>query len=126
MIARGCALVLAVGMVGIAGCGPGRLDESRTYNMDTHDAPYMELTPQSKAQTIKIEFESSAAEVDVGLFRSADLKDPADANFSKALKSEVQKKSGSFSVEVPENTATTVVLGNAKAKTDVKIHVTNR
>jgi hypothetical protein len=120
-------MLLAVCLVGILGCGPGRLDETRTYNLaDATEAPYMELPPQSKAQTIKVEFESSAAEVDVGLFRAADVPDPAMANFSKAMKAEVQKKSGSFSVDVPENTATRVIVANPKAKTDVKLHVTNR
>lgn len=117
-----CVLVI------VAGCGPARLDETRTYELDPGGvhAQSIELSAQPKPQTMKVEYDSSAAEVDVGLFKAADATNFESADMTKAMKAETGKTSGSFTVEVPENTATTLVVGNPKGKTSVKVHITNR
>jgi hypothetical protein len=64
--------------------------------------------------------------VTVAVYKSADAEDLGMLKTSNAIKSESGKKAGSFTVDIPENTATRVTVGDSKAKTSVKIRVTNR
>jgi hypothetical protein len=120
--------VLAVGLVALSGCGPARLEETKTLAADPAESPYLELPAQPVPQTIKVEYDSSACEVDIGLYKASEVREGNEghADVKKAMKGESGKKSGSFSVDVPEKTATKLIINSAKVKTNVKVHLTNR
>lgn len=118
-----------LGLLALSGCGPAKLDETKNWTLEPGEGHALDTSAQPKPQTITVEFESSAAPVDVLVFKAADA--PGDdgiveAAADKALGSKRGEKSGSFSAEVPENTPTRVVARGAMKKTDVKLHVTNR
>ena len=128
MLARISATILAVGFASLSGCGPAKLDVTKTLDLNTEDAKAILLDAQSKPQKINVEFEATNGTVYVLLFKDADVAKDEDGIVpaNKALGSKANEKSGSFAVDVPENTATRVVVRNASGKTDVKVHVTNR
>ena len=64
--------------------------------------------------------------VTVAVYKEADAADLNKLKVAQAIKSETGKKSGKLTVDVPENTATRVVVGDSPAKTSVKVRVTNR
>ena len=129
MLARAVLIaVVAIGLFSGVGCGPGKLNESRTWEMGREDVKALDLPAVAKPQTIKVEFTSSDADVEVCLFKEADAKGDAglsQATTDKAL-GKANGKGGNFSAEVPENTATRVVAREAKGKTKVDIKVTNQ
>lgn len=125
MFARVFAVLLASGFLVLSGCGPAILDETRSWNMDAAETQSLGMDAQSKPQTITVECESTSANVTVGLFKESDAKDLNSIQFSKALKSESATKKGSFAVDVPEKTATRVVV-ESSGKTTVNLHVTNK
>jgi hypothetical protein len=116
------------GLLALAGCGPAKLDETKTLVIDPAESPARSviLSAQPKAQAVTVEFESTADEVNVGVFKDADAKDLNTVAWAKAIKAETGKKSGTFTADIPENTAAQVVVGESKKKTDVKVHVTNK
>jgi hypothetical protein len=123
-------VLLAVGSLFLAGCGPGKLDVSKTYDLDSGEAQAIDCPAVGKPQTIKADFTSSECDVNVFLFKEEDAKasDPDSiltAQSSKAL-AKASGKSGSLSAEVPENTATRVVVRGASKKTKVDVKVTNQ
>lgn len=125
---RSSLLALALGLL-LTGCGPAKLNETKTLKLDKETmATSLSLPAQSKPQTITVEFNSSEGEVTVGVFKKEDIKTDDDMTtvaLSKALASK-KGKSESFTVDVPENTATRVVArGHTAAKTDVTVKVTN-
>ena len=125
MFARFAVVACACGLLALAGCGPAKLDESRTFTLE-NAAPYgLDLSAQPKPQKITVEYTSSAGEVTAYVFKAPDpsaLDDP-EASKDKAL---ATKKSvtGTLSVDVPANTATHVVFWAPK-KTDVSVKLTN-
>src|SRR5262245_13054525 len=127
MLTRSLAF-LFLGLL-LAGCGPARLNETKTLELTSEiQARSLDLPAVSKPQKINIEFSSSDKEVDVLVFKDEDVKsddDLAYAASSKAL-GKMKGEKGTFTVDVPENTKTRVVarLGPAK-KSNVKITVTN-
>ena len=80
-----------------------------------------------ETQKITVEFSSSASEVVVYLIKDFKEDDGLNTTPSKAqILKEEKGKSGSFSVDVPENTATRIaVRGHTAAKTNVTVKVTN-
>jgi hypothetical protein len=125
---RSSLLAIALGLL-VAGCGPAKLNETKTLTLDKETmATSLSLSAQPKPQTITVEFSSSEGEVTVGVFKQDDIKDNdemATVALGKAL-GHKKGKSESFTVDVPENTATRVVArGHTAAKTDVTVKVTN-
>jgi hypothetical protein len=120
--------VVVAGLLGLAGCGPAKLDVNHTLSIEPGEAKALDLKAQPKPQAVTVEYDSAAVEVTVGLFKAADVPD-ADMEavpLTKALKGETGKKDGTFTADVPADTATRVVVRGANKKTDVKLHVTNR
>lgn len=128
MFARLIPCVAAAALLGLAGCGPAVLDQRVNWVIDPGETPAraLDLDAQPKPQTLTVEYESSAAEVEVGVYKAADAKELETVQTSKALKAESGKKSGSLTVDIPEKTAVRVVVGGSRKKTDVKLHVTNK
>jgi hypothetical protein len=119
--------VVAFGMLFLAGCGPSKLNENRKIQIEDGEAKAIELPAVSKPQKVNVEFNSPDSEVSVYLFKESDAKgddgllssDPKKALASKRGKSE------SFSADVPENTATRVIIRGAAKKTEVQVKITN-
>jgi hypothetical protein len=125
-----CRLV-PVGLIVLvlAGCGPAKLDLTRKYTLDGKDpAQTIELEPQTKAQTINIEFSSSDGDVSVLVFKKADAPPADDALIADPKKALVSKKgkADSFSVDIPENTGILIIVRMETKKTDVELKVTNK
>ena len=128
MLIRAIALTAAFVLVVLSGCGPAVLDVSKTIELDAA-AKAIILDPQPKPQTLTVKYESSNCEVNVFVFKEADI--PNDdvmdiAPAGKALASNMGAKSGTFTAEVPENTGVRVVVRGARTKTEVKFHITNK
>jgi hypothetical protein len=123
---RSVAFLAAVALMGFSGCGPARLDETKTIQLDGGEANSIDLDPITKPQTVKAEFESTASDVTVLIFKD-DVKDDqlTTEPAAKALAKETGK-SGTVTAEVPANTGVRVVVRGAAAKTSVKLHVTNK
>jgi hypothetical protein len=122
------AAVVALGLLALAGCGPGKLNESRNWDIDSGEAKAVDLPAIAKPQTVKVEFTSSDADVTVYVFKEADAKGEdglVASDPSKAL-AKASGKTGSFTADVPENTATRVIVRNAPKKTKVDLKITNQ
>ena len=112
----------------LAGCGPAKLNESRSYELNPAEGDGFLLDKQSKPQKINIEFTSSESEVTVLLFKAEDVpgeEKPLSVDEQKALGFK-KGKADSFSVDVPENTETRLVIRGAMKKTKVDVKVTNK
>ncbi len=126
---RPALLVFALAVLFAPGCGPGKLNETKTLTLDKEvSVRAIDLPANKKAQKITVDFTSSDGEVFVGAFKQEDAKDD-DALTSvvstKALGSK-KGKADSFTVDVPENTAIRVIArGHTAAKTDVTVKLTN-
>lgn len=107
-----------------AGCGPAKLNESRNYPMVPGTPQGFDLPVIGKAQTLTVEYTSSAADVSVFV-----VKDPPaemdDAPAAASVLATATGKSGTFTAAVPAKTAVRVMVGGAKGKTDVVLKVTN-
>ena len=126
MRTRSALIAVASALLFAAGCGPAKLNESRTYSLNAGEAQILDLPAISKAQKVTVEFTSSAVDVSVSLIKDFKESDGLDTPPSKTQTlAEKTGKDGSFVVDVPENTATRVVVRGANAKTDVTLKVTN-
>lgn len=126
MPARALA-VLALGLFALSGCGPAKLDVSKSFTLEDQAAQVIDLDPQPKPQTVTVEFSSSAGEVYVYLIKDFKERDGLETAPTKAqtLVSK-QAKEGSVSADVGEKTAVRVVVRNPNAKTDVTLKVSNK
>ncbi|AMV28727.1 hypothetical protein VT84_30255 [Gemmata sp. SH-PL17] len=119
----------ALGLFLATGCGPGKLNKTSVVTLDAKtSAGTIQLDAQSKPQTINVEFSSSEKDVRVLVFKQEDIKDLEEAPIIDAKKALVSKQgqADSFSVDVPANTAVTVVVRSAAApKTEVTVKLTN-
>ena len=116
----------AAGLLFLAGCGPAKLNESRSYDVEPGVAEGFEIPAQSKPQKITVEF-TAPEEVEVLLFKLADAKgdDAIGADAKKALGFK-KDKAGSVTADVPENTATRLVVRGVAKKAKVDVKVTNK
>ena len=128
MFLRALAPIFAVGLVTLAGCGPAKLDVTKTYTVEAGEPQIVFLDAQPKPQKITVEFESSASPITVLLIKDADVPKDEDGFIptSKAIAFKSGEKSATFSGDVPENTASRVIIRNANSKTSVKLRVTNQ
>ncbi|HVL11655.1 MAG TPA: hypothetical protein VM529_03770 [Gemmata sp.] len=120
--------VFAVALVFLAGCGPAKLDESRSMEVADGEAKSIDLDALKKPQTITVDFTSSPGEVTVCVFKAEDCKTNDDLVVAPTAKAIAHKsgKSGTFTADIPENTATRVVVRNQGDKTKVDLKVTNK
>jgi hypothetical protein len=125
MMLRSSCLLFAAGLVALSGCGPAKLDVTKTYTMDGTPQLVI-LDAQPKPQKITVEFESTGAEVTVLLIKKSDCPEGEEAFVptAKAIASK-KDKSGTITGEVPEKTETLVIVRGG-TKTDVKLHITNK
>ncbi len=120
------AVVLVTGLLCATGCGPGKLNVSKTMSLGVVPARSIDLDAQPKPQKLTIEFSSSAVDVSVYVFKFEDAKDEDAlvlADPKKAL-GEKKGKAETFTVDVPENTPVRIVVRSGQ-KTDVQVKVTN-
>jgi hypothetical protein len=120
-------MIVAVGALFLAGCGPSKLNENRKLEVEDGEAKAIDLPAVSKPQKVNVEFSSSEGEVSVYLFKAEDAKGDEGLLGSDPKKALASKKgkSDSFSADVPENTATRVIVRGAAKKTEVQFKITN-
>jgi len=119
MLSRAVPLVLLF----VVGCGPAKLNESRNYSMVPGTPQGFDLPVIGKAQTLTVEFTSSAADAAVFVVKGP----PAEMDEKPAAASVLATgtgKSGTVTAAVPAKTAVRVQV-TAKGKTDVTLRVTN-
>jgi hypothetical protein len=124
---RPLLIALAPVLLVAAGCGPKPINETKTLTLDTQfGARRIEVPAAKKAQKLTVEFSSSDGEVSVLVFKAADVQGEnamLEAPQTKALANK-KGKADTFTVDIPENTETYVVVrGHTAAKTDVKVTV---
>lgn len=126
MFARRYCVVAALGLLGLAGCGPPKLDVEKTFEFaGSGEVKAVDLPAIKQPQKVTVEF-SSDGDVMVLIFNASDAESLEGASADKALaKTEKPTKSGSISADVPANTETRVVV-RPQGKGPVKIHVTNK
>ena len=127
MRSRTLIIVFAPVLLVAAGCGAAKINETKTLTLDKEvGARGLELPAPKKPTKVTVDFSSSDGDVTVLVFKKADVKDD-DAMFtvesSKALASK-KGKAEKFEVDIPEGTATQVVVRqHTAAKTDVTVKV---
>jgi hypothetical protein len=130
MLARvAFAPVLAFGFLFLSGCGPAKLNQTKTLTLDGEVmARSIDLDAQPKPQKITVEFNSSEGDVEVGVYKEADAKGDdglLGAPTSKAIASK-KGKADTFVAEVPENTPVRVIVRGMGKKTDVEVKLSNK
>jgi len=126
MLARPALFAVALALLLSAGCGPPKLNESRSWSMSTGEVNAIDLPAIAKDQKVTVEFTSSS-EVSVVAMKEADAKGEKgleNPDETKAL-GKARGKSGEFSFDVPAKTAVRVIVGGVAAKADVTVKVTN-
>ncbi len=124
------AMILVAGL-SVVGCTrAAKLDAKSSYDLSGEEpAKAMILDPQPKAQKLTIDFKSSDGDVTVLVFKDADVPKGdsglIEADAKKAL-GQKKGKADSFTVDVPENTGTQIVIRNADKKTKVDLAVNNK
>ena len=121
-------LVLAPALLVAAGCGPKPLTESKTLTLDKEwGARALDIPAQKKPMKLTVEFSSSDGEVTVLVFKAADITKEDELITAGSTQALAHKRSraDTFTVDVPENTATRVTVRQHSAtKTDVQVKVT--
>jgi hypothetical protein len=127
MFTRLLTVVVSFAALALLGCGPSKLNESKSWELDSGDARALDLPAVSKAQKVNIEFSSSEGEISVYVFKEEDAKgdDGLFGSDSKKALAFKKAKSDTFSADVPENTATRVIVRGIDKKTKVTLKVTN-
>jgi len=123
------AVLLVAGCMTIAGCTrAAKLEVTRSYDVSPGEAQAIELDPQPKAQKLTVDFKSTDGDVLVLVFKEADAKGEEGLLQSDPKKAIAQKKgkAETFTADVPENTATRIVVREAQKKTKVELKVTNK
>jgi hypothetical protein len=126
MPTRSGLLVVALALLLAAGCGPPKLNESRTWNLAAGEVNSLDLPAIATAQKVHVEF-TSTGEVAVIAMKEEDAKGNSglmNADVSKAL-GKGQGKSGEFSFDVPAKTPVRVIVGGIGPKSEVTLKVTN-
>jgi hypothetical protein len=131
MLCRFISFSLSIAaLVLLSGCGAGKLDVSKTMALGANvEAMSIDLDPQSKPQTLYIEFTSNGGEVSVYVFKEEDAKGEegiAVARPTKAIAKKMDSKGDNFTAEIPANTATRVIVRCGGRTAEVKIRVTNQ
>ena len=124
MPTRSILVLPAVVLFALAGCGPAKLDEKKTYPVSAGDTQMMILPKQPKPQRITVEFESDQP-VDIGIYKSEDV-EGGTLPSSKALGIERAKDKGTVTADLGPDVATTVTITALGKTANVKVHVHNK
>lgn len=131
MIARLCmTVVLSAAVLGLAGCGPPKLDERGSKTLTMGDFSLLELPKVGQPQKITIEVEATEpvnvyvidSSIKDGFENLSKEKQEAAAKYGKKM----QVTKDSLSADVPANTGVTVAIGGAMKKTEMKYSLSNR
>lgn len=118
--------VLVIGLLAVTGCRPDKLNDVSTVTIDdSNPAKSRDLSPQKLPQKITVEFTVSGNEVSVLVFKQEDAEDLVFAKEDKALGKAIKSMGDKFTVDVPPNTATRVVVRNLGKSAEVKLKLTN-
>lgn len=123
------AAILAVGLIALSGCGPAKLNVKRDLKFDSvESARAIDLPKQTKPQTLTVEFSSPSEDVSVYVFKEEDA--PGEdgiltANSKKALGGKTASRGETFTVEIPANTPTRVIVRAGGKKADVSLKLSN-
>lgn len=130
MLARVCGVVLGAGLLALSGCGPAKLEVSKTKAIEPLDYELIGLNKQGQDQKITVEIDAtepvnvllidSSAEKGFELLSPTDQEGKAKYGKKKAIKKD------SLTADVPANTAVTVAIGGGTKKSEVKFTITNR
>jgi hypothetical protein len=124
--ARPLLVLAAVAFLAPSGCGPAKLDETKSYSLNPGDTQTLALPAQPRPQRLTVDFDADNP-VEVFILKTADVSDPdAPLPTGKALAIERAKASGTLSVDLGPDTATTVAVTALSKQTNVKLHLTNR
>jgi hypothetical protein len=116
-------------LLAATGCGPVKINESRTLKLDAGTAAQsLKIPAPSKAIKLTVEFSSSSGDVACHVFKESDVPNE-EAMTTVQPKQALGGKRGkgdTFTVDVPEGTATRVIVREHTAKeTDVTVKVTS-
>lgn len=125
MTTRSILFLAAVVVLAPAGCGPAKLDETKTYSVTAGDTQMMILPKQPKPQRITVEYESNQP-VDVAIYKSEDVKEGEAMPTSKALGIDRAKEKGTVTADLAPDVATTVTVTGLGKTATVKVHVHNK
>lgn len=117
--------LLAAGALLASGCGPAKLDEKKTADLDTGDIKAFNLPAQPKPQRITVEYEATNP-IEISVYKADDAKNLESLPASKALKTEKATTNGTLAVDLGPDVATTVVVSALSKKATVTLHMTNR
>jgi galactose mutarotase-like enzyme len=125
---------LVVVVVSLAGCGPARLKEDRSFTLPdagTGDRDKVfQLKAQKSEQMIKVEV-TATEPVDVYVILTKDAENPADLSEADREKKATASRKGvtgeTVTAKVPANQASQVLiaLGGKSKKADVTVKMTN-
>jgi hypothetical protein len=121
--------LLAPVLLLLSGCAD-KLNITKSYEVSSVESKAIELPAQKVAQTINIDFSATGDAVSVLVFKEEDSP-PGDraisnADATKALGKKINSKADKFSVDVPANTATRVVIWGTGKKSEVTIKIDNK
>jgi hypothetical protein len=125
MPTRSILFLAAAVLLAPAGCGPAKLDEKRSYSVVSGETQMMLCPKQPQPQRITVEYDSDQP-VDVGIYKSEDVKEGDVLPTSKALAVDRAKSKGSISADLGPDVATTVTVTGLGKTANVKFHVHNR
>ncbi len=135
MIARACGLLALLALVGLTGCGPGKLDETKSFTLDFKGEPGKSFTlpSQSAEQALTVEV-TADHEVDVFVVPAKNQKDFDEAfNYKgrseKSIASKKGVKTDSLTATVPPNEEVAVAVymsASNSEKTSVQLKMTNK
>ena len=130
MLARiAFAPVLAFGFLFLAGCGPAKLNQTKSLALDNeYMVRSIDLDAQPKPQKITVEFNSSDGDVEVFVFKEEDAKGQSGLESFDPKKAVASKKGkqDTFVAEVPENTPVRVIVQGSGKKTNVEVKLNNK
>jgi hypothetical protein len=123
---RPLLFLAAIAFLPLAGCGPAKLDITKTYKVVPGDTQFVILPAQPKPQRITVEYEADQP-VEIGVYKSDDVKDQDTAlPTSKALKVEKATTTGTVAVDLNPDVSVTVTVTGLGKEAGVKLHITNR
>lgn len=120
MLSRVCVMVLAVGLMGMAGCAPKvSTTFEETLTSSKNEAEY-EIPKVSSDRTIVVDVKSTDMEVDIYVVKKEDAENfvglAYDKRAGKAIGAKQKIKEGQLETMVPANTESTVIIMRCEDK----------
>jgi hypothetical protein len=104
-----------------------KLDVSKNNLIETEEAWSLDLPPQPGAQVLAVAFSSSQGPIRIYVIREPAETEGLDAlPDPKKVLAEARAQAGVLKVDVPEKSATRIVVRDATKKTAVEIKLTNQ